>query len=375
MKLLLAAALAAFSTHCAAQLTTRDDLGRPLILKSAAKRIVTLSPSLTELVFAAGAGGSVVAVDSLSDYPPEAKKVAQIATGAQFSIDQLAALKPDLVLAWREGIRREDIDRITAFGAVVFVAQARSLADIPRLLEVIGRMTGRDTSPQISDFEVRLERVKRTYQNKARMSAFLEIWNRPLTTISGSHFLSEALDICRADNVFRELPGAAPKVTWEQLAREDPYVIVGAGSASGDDEFRANWRIRQSLSAVRAQRLVYLDSDAIQRPTLRTPQGIEQLCATLDDVRTAKPGDPPAVIRAERASPARVLDTDSPFSNPLPAIAAPGRPTSPVVAVPAAPAVAASPGTKAPESTPTQAPAATATAPTQPPARPSQYGM
>jgi len=206
------------------------------------------------------------------------------------------------------------------------------------------------------------------------MSAFLEIWNRPLTTISGSHFLSEALDICRADNVFRELTGAAPKVTWEQLSREDPYVIVGADSASSDEEFRANWRIRQALSAVRAQRLVYVDSDAIQRPTARTPEGIEELCATLDRVRTAKPGDPPPVIRAERAPSPRVLDTDSPFSNPLPAIAAPGRPASPVAAVPA-PASPA--GTKAPAATPTQAPAAAAAAaaPAEPRRRPSQYGM
>jgi iron complex transport system substrate-binding protein len=385
LRTFLAAFLVAFSTQSAAQLTMRDDLGRGLILKSAAKRIVTLSPSLTELVYAAGAGDLVVGVDGLSDYPPEAKKVTAVGTGAKFSVDQLAALKPDFVLAWKEGIRREDVEKITAFGATVYVAQARTLSDIPRLLEAVGRATGRDTTPMVADFEARLEKVKRANQGKARMTVFLEIWNRPLTTISGSHFLSEALEMCRAENVFRELTGAAPKVTWEQVAQEDPFVIIGAGSASSNEEFRANWGIRSALSAVKSGRLIYLESDTIQRPTPRTPEGIAELCSILDKVRGGG-GVPPPVIRTERPAPASPIDIQSPFSNPLPAIAAPGRPSAPVVPVPEpvaeappprAPAVsstpAAPPGTNPPAQAPTQAPPPTAAA-SQPP-RPTQFGM
>jgi len=97
LRLALIAAILAFTAPGHAQLTIRDDIGRPLVLKAPAKRIVTLSPTLTEIVYAAGAGDLVVGVDSLSDYPPEAKRVAQVATGAQFSVEQLAAIKPDLV--------------------------------------------------------------------------------------------------------------------------------------------------------------------------------------------------------------------------------------------------------------------------------------
>jgi iron complex transport system substrate-binding protein len=383
------ALLGAFSAHSDAQFSIKDDVGRPILLRSSAKRIVTLSPWLTELVYAAGAGDLVVGVDSLSDYPPEAKKAAQVATGAQLSIDVLAGLKPDLVLAWRDGIKRDDIDRIAAFGTTVFVASARNLADIPRLLEVVGRMTGRDTSAAVSEFELRLERVRRANAGKVRMTAFLEIWNRPLTTISGKHFLSEALEICRAENVFRDAPGTAPKVTWDDLFKEDPYVIIGAGSASSVQEFRSNWAMRQSLSAVKAERLIYLESDAVQRPTTRTPEGIEELCATLDKVRYTGVGIPapgsqpqPVVIAPTRGAPSAatvapakgsLFSTPGYGAAPAPRPAAAEPPPKPAVAsTPPAPSASVP---AAPSPPPPPAPPPAAAAKPEIPPKPSQYGM
>jgi hypothetical protein len=140
---LLAGVLLACSCAAAAQVSLRDDLGRPVQVKHAATRIVTLAPFLTELVFAAGAGDKLVGVASLSDFPPEAKKLTEVTTGDKFSLEQIAGLAPDLVLAWRDGIRKNDVERMSAFGATVFVAQARSLADVARLLKVIGLLTGR----------------------------------------------------------------------------------------------------------------------------------------------------------------------------------------------------------------------------------------
>jgi iron complex transport system substrate-binding protein len=376
LRALLAAALLASALPIHAQLSFKDDLNRPLLLKAPAKRIVTLSPSLTELVYAAGAGDLVVGVDYLSDYPPEAKNVAQVKTGASFSIDQLVPLKPDLVLAWREGIRREDIDAITTFGATVFVAQARSLNDVPRLLETVGRMVGRDTMGAVVDFERRLEAVRNANAAKPRMSAFLEIWNRPLTTISGRHVLSEALEVCKAENVFSELPGTAPKVTWDQVAEQDPYVIVGAGSASSEEEFLDNWKVRANLTAVRAKRMVFVDSDEIQRPSPRMPEHIAQLCATIDQVRMASAA--PATAQAAPKGPTRRA-TRSQYAEPVVppgASAAAATLLKPPAASPPPPT-----GTNPPAGAPTQAapvqdaPAAVPQPPAEPSRRPSQFGM
>ena len=300
----LATVLAVMPLAAAAQVSIRDDLNRPVQVKKKPERIVTLAPFLTELVYAAGAGDHVIGVSKLSDFPPDARKVTQIGTGAEFSLAQLATFKPDLVLAWRDGIRKEEIERISAFGATVFTASARTLDDVPRLLKAIGLLTGNDVTAVVAEYEAKIERLKAENYSKRRVSAFLELWNRPLTTISGTHFMTEALDICRADNVFKDLPGSAPQVTIDELYEKDPFVIVGAGSATNMDEFRSNWSVRQGLNAVKDNRLVFIDTDTFQRPTPRTPDAIRQLCSALDEVRPGpkQQAQPAAVPGSQRPS-------------------------------------------------------------------------
>jgi iron complex transport system substrate-binding protein len=269
----------------AAAISVVDDLGRKVELKAPATRIVTLAPFLTELTFSAGAGERIVGVSAYSDYPEAAKKLPQVATAISLALEPLLALKPDLVLAWRDTIRAEDIARLEGFHIAVFVAQARSLEDVPRLLGSIGTLTGRDVSGLSQDYRERLGRLRSAHASLPRTPVFLEIWHRPLTTIAGSHWMNEALEVCGATNVFQDLPTVAPVVSWEEIYARDPRVVVGAGSGTGAAEFRANWKLRESLAAAQAGRLVYLDPDTIQRPTLRLADGVTQLCDGLDRVR------------------------------------------------------------------------------------------
>jgi len=269
----------------AAEISLTDDLGRKVELKQPARRIVTLAPFLTELVYAAGAGARVVGVSAYSDYPAAAKALPQVASAAGNSIESIAALHPDLVLAWKDSIRAEDVERIARLGPQVYVAQARGLADVPRLLGVIGTLAGVDTRALGAAYDARLARLRAQYAGRPEVGVFLEIWSHPLTTISGRHFMNEALAICRARNVFADLAGVAPEVSWEEVYARDPAVVVGVGSAASPAEFRAAWREHATLSAVKSGRLVFIDPDRLQRPTTRTPEGIAELCAALDAVR------------------------------------------------------------------------------------------
>lgn len=290
MDLRLSAFIGGFTAFCvtlstAAEISLKDDMDRTIRMRAPAQRIVTLAPFLTELVFDAGAGERVVGVSAYSDWPPRAKSLPQVGNAVNFSVEQIAALHPDLVLIWRDSMRPEDIERIGTFGATVFVATARTLEDVPRLLRVLGTLTAHDTTQAAAGYERKLERLRRDNARKPRVSVFLEIWNKPLTTISGRHFMNQALEICGADNVFKDLAGVAPVVSWEEVYLRNPAVIVGIGSGTTEPEFRANWGIRDTLSAVKGQRLIYVDPDRLQRPTARTPDGIAQLCAALDRVR------------------------------------------------------------------------------------------
>ena len=254
-------------------------------MKAPAKRIVTLAPFLTELVFSAGAGERVVGVSAYSDYPEAAKKLPQVATAISLSLEPLLALNPDLVLAWRDTIRAEDIERLMGFEVPVFVTQARALDDVPRLLAAIGRLTARDVAATADGYRSHLESLRRSHAGLAPIPVFLEIWHNPLTTIAGAHWMNESLALCGAENAFRDLPGVAPVVPWELLYARDPRVIVGAGSAMSAASFHSDWALRPTLAAVREKRLLFIDADTIQRPTLRLADGVAQLCAGLDRLR------------------------------------------------------------------------------------------
>jgi iron complex transport system substrate-binding protein len=281
----LLALLALAALPAAATVSAVDDLGRKVELPRAAQRIVTLAPFLTELVYSAGAGERLVGVSAHSDYPAEARGLPQVATAVSFSIEEVAALRPDLVLAWRDSARLEDLQRLEKLGIRTFVTQAVRLEDPARLLEAVGRLTGRDVAALAARYRERLASLRQRYAGRAVVPVFLEVWHNPLQTIGERHWISEALTLCGARNAFADLPGVAPRVSWEEVYRRDPPVVIGAGSKDGEERFRANWRIRETLSAVKARRLVFVDADTLQRPTLRLAEGVTQLCEGIDRAR------------------------------------------------------------------------------------------
>ena len=263
----------------------KDDAGRTVEIAAPAKRIVSLAPFLTELAFSAQAGDRVVGVSEHSDYPEAAKRLPQVASSAGISIESLMALRPDLVLAWQDTIRPVDLARLDALHIPVFVAQARSITDVARLYRVVERFAGTNADAALRGFDAKIAAASRTSADRPKIAAFLEIWHQPLTTISGRHWMNEALELCGATNVFKDLEGVAPMVSWESLYARDPEVVVGMGSATDAAAFRAQWRDRDTLFAVKHDRLVFVDADLIQRPTLRLADGVAQLCEGLRRLR------------------------------------------------------------------------------------------
>ena len=274
-------ALAAFEAG-AGSIAVRDDTGRSVELKAPAKRIVTLAPFLTELAYSAGAGSQLVGASAYSDYPPQARKLPQVGSAVGPEIESLMALGPDLVLAWQDSIRREDVERLRNLGIVVFVARARRLDDAARLVEVVATLAGHDASKPAADYRARLQRLRSTYAGRKPVRVFVEIWHRPLTTIAGTHWIGEALALCGAENVFADLDPVAPVVSWEELYRRNPRGVLGTGAVDGENAFVANWTERASLPAVRDGRLTYLDADTLARPTLRLGEGVERICEAVD---------------------------------------------------------------------------------------------
>lgn len=269
----------------AAAITTTDDLGRKVELAQPAQRIVTLAPFLTELAFAAGAGARVVGASAFSDWPPDARRIPEVASSTGIAFESLAATRPDLVLAWADTIRAEEVARIEELGPRVFVARARHLDDAPRLLQAVATMAGLDASVRAAGYRSRIAALRREHASLPPIAALVEIWSQPLTTIGADHWIDEALATCGARNAFADVPGVAPLLDWELVYSRDPYVIVGMGVPSRRAQFESRWASRPALGAVRAKRLVYVDADLLQRPTLRLADGVASLCEGLDRAR------------------------------------------------------------------------------------------
>ena len=279
---LLAFGLAACA---AAAVTLTDDLGRKVELKAPAQRIVALAPFLTELAYSAGAGARLVGASAHSDYPAEARALPQVAGAMGPDVEALAALRPDLALAWDDSIRREDVERIERLGVRVFVARARGLDDVARLLEAVARMSGTDAGAAIRGYRERLRQARAEHAGRTRVRTFIEVWHKPLTTIGARHWINEILELCGGENVFGDLAPVAPVVSWEELYRRDPRLILGAGAAGGEAAFRASWGAHSALAAVREGRVAFVDADVLQRPSLRLADGVASVCAALERAR------------------------------------------------------------------------------------------
>lgn len=273
-------ALAIFPAHAAT-----DARGRVLVLPQPAQRIISLAPSITELLFAAGAGDRVVGVSAYSDYPPPAQNLPIVGTSARLDVERILALRPDLVVAWHSGNPVQEVDRLERLGITVFVAEPRRLADIPRLLRTLGELAGSNAvaDAAAADFTRQMEALQARYAAREPVSVFFQIDENPLLTLNANHIVSDVLTVCGGRNVFGTQPLLVPRVGLEDLIRVDPQAILVAMNAA--DRVIAGWKRHRTLSAVRNDYLFALSPDLVSRQSPRLAAGARSVCGYLEKVR------------------------------------------------------------------------------------------
>ena len=287
-RLLLTLLLAAGSAQAAIDIT--DDTGQALHLAQPAKRIVSLAPHITEMLFAAGAGDRVVGAVQYSDYPEAAKKIARVGGYTSVDMEKVAALKPDLVVAWKSGNRGAHLDKLRALGIPVFINEPRRIDDVARSIAQLGKLAGTDSAGEAAAqaFRKRHAALAAKYSARPPVRIFYEAWNRPLMTINGEHLISDVIRLCGGDNVFAKLPMLAPTIDAEAVLAAMPEVIVASGMGEGRPEWLDDWRKWTKLPAVAQGNLFFIPPDQIQRHTPRILDGAERLCGQLDEARSRR---------------------------------------------------------------------------------------
>jgi iron complex transport system substrate-binding protein len=280
--LLLAAARAAV-----ADVSAIDTDGQRISLAAPAERIVSLAPHVTEQLFAIGAGAKIVAASEYSDYPPEARALPRVANSAGVNLEAVLALKPDLVVAWRLESITPALKRLDALGFTIFYDEPHRLAQIGDMLEALGELTGKAANAKRLSAALRKElaRLDATYRARRPVSIFYQISDHPLMTLSGKHFVSDAIELCGGRNVFADLPIIAPVVNVEAVLAADPEAIVTARLDPADTTWQAAWRRFPGLRAVRAGNLVAVPMNEMHRHGPRAIAATARLCELLDEVR------------------------------------------------------------------------------------------
>ena len=264
-----------------AAVEVRDDYGNVVALGAPARRIVSLAPHLTELLFAAGAGDRVVGALEHSDYPREARSVPRVGSEAGIDVEALIALRPDLVVAWPNAGSLRTVSRIAELGLPVFRSEPRELGDIAATLERFGALAGTAEHARLAAqaFRTRVKTLEARYSQRPTVRVFYQVWDRPLITVNGDHVISKVMRICGGENVFAGLPLIAPQIDREAVLAANPQAIISSG-ASLD-----GWKAFPGLAAVKNAHLYAIAPDLIQRHTPRLLDGAQQLCTLLEQVR------------------------------------------------------------------------------------------
>ncbi len=283
--------LSALATPVRADISLKDDTGREIRLKAPAKRIVALAPHIAENLYAAGAGDRLVGTVDYSDYPPAAKAVPRVGGYSRIDLEAVAALKPDLVLAWESGNNMPQIDKLRGLGLTVHVSQPNTMDNVADELERLGKLAGTDATAisAANAFRARLAALRKANAGKPSVRSFYQIWKAPLMTVGGPQIISDAIRLCGGENVFGHLKQMAPNVTVEAVLEANPEAIIATGMGDAKPEWLHDWDKWTRMTAVARGNLFHINPDIMQRHTPRILDGTEKLCAHLDVARSRRP--------------------------------------------------------------------------------------
>jgi iron complex transport system substrate-binding protein len=270
-----------------AEIAVTDVSGATIKLAAPARRIVSLAPHITEVLFAAGAGDRVVGTVDYSTYPPAAKSLANVGGYSRLDLEAIVALKPDLIIGWESGNAPASIARLRGLGLPVYLSQPNRIEDVAGELERIGHLAGTDTAANAaaSAFRQRYARLATRYGKQPPVDVFYQIWKQPLMTVNGQQIISDAIRLCGGHNVFADLPILAPTVTVEAVIAANPEAIIASGMGDSRPEWLDDWRRWKTMKAVARGNLYFVPPELIQRHTPRILDGAERLCEHLETAR------------------------------------------------------------------------------------------
>lgn len=240
----------------------------------AAERVVSLAPSLSEIVVELGASDLLVGVLDGGERPPALATLPSVGHYGQLNIEGLLSLKPDLILLWPGSVGPAQREQLQRLNIPVYVAEPHSLEQLASQVQAIADELGRaDAGRQLAaQLRQRLAALRQRYQRAEPLRVFYQVWNQPLYTVGGGQIISDALSVCGARNVFDDLTLPAPQVSIESVLQRDPEVIL-----VGDQAQKDAWRVWPDMAA----RVRLVPDKGLERPSGQMVEAVARLCQVI----------------------------------------------------------------------------------------------
>jgi vitamin B12 transport system substrate-binding protein len=241
----------------------------------AATRVVSLAPSLSEIVVELDSADLLVGVLDGGDRPPELQDLPSVGRYGQLDVERLLSLKPDLLLLWPGSVGPAQREQLKGLGIPLYIAEPHSLDQLITQIEAIAMQLGRPERgvQRAAQLRERLEELRQRYRRATPLPVFYQVWDRPLYTIGGGQIISDALAVCGARNVFADLSVPAPQVSVESVLQRNPQVILATEQAQLDA-----WKAWPQLPAVTQGRLLLVRDKGLERPSGQMIEATARLC-------------------------------------------------------------------------------------------------
>lgn len=258
-----------------------DQMGRLILVPKDPKRIISLAPNITEILFALDAGERVVGVTEFSNYPPEAQKLPKVGTYIKPNIERMVELSPDLVIATADGDKEGEVKKLDSLGIPVYVINPTDIKGILETIREVGELIG--STDEATEFatgmEKRIRDVRERVSGFPRVRVLLELGIDPIITISSSTFQDDLIGLAGGINIAAGERVRYPRFSIEEVIVREPNVIIITSMTSVEDHGQGfkRWSRWETIPAVRDGRVYLIDSDIIDRPSPRIVDGLEAL--------------------------------------------------------------------------------------------------
>ncbi len=262
-----------------------DDNGRPVDVTRPVSRIVSLAPSVTEILFTLGVGDRVVGRTRWCDAPPEVLEVTSVGDGLEPNVEVILAQHPDLVVLYSAVSNEPAIAQIESLGIRTVSVRTDRLTDLVRATKLLGQVTGTTDRADslVAAFEQAIAELEDSRPTDSIPNALILTWDNPPIIIGRGSFLNEVVELAGARNVFDDVDRPSLRVSIEAIVERDPdLVLVTSDSSLTNRVDRAEWR---AVPAIRERRFFLVMGNEYSRPSFRAPNAILRLRAVLEEWR------------------------------------------------------------------------------------------